>query len=55
MQEGGSTAMVVTKAMFADLTSSVTANAEVIIPIGVTIMGIMVGIALIPRILYKFI
>lgn len=55
MQEGGSAAMTVTKAMFSDLTSSITANAEVIVPIGVTIMGIMVGITLIPRILYKFI
>lgn len=46
--------MTVTADMFKGLTSAVTANAEVIVPIGVGIMAIMVGISLIPRILYKF-
>lgn len=48
-------AVTVTKDMFSGLTSAITSNAEVLIPVGVGIMAIMVGISLIPRILYKFI
>lgn len=47
--------VLVTADMFNGLTSSITSNAAVIIPIGVSIMAIMIGISLIPRILYKFI
>lgn len=47
--------MTVTKEMFAGITDAITSNAEVLVPVGVTIMGIMVGISLIPRILWKFI
>lgn len=46
--------MTVTPEMFSGLTSAVTANAEALVPIGCGIMAIMVGIGLIPRILYKF-
>lgn len=48
-------AVTVTKDMFSGLTSAIISNAEVLIPVGVGIMAIMVGISLIPRILYKFI
>ncbi|WP_455057535.1 hypothetical protein [Jutongia sp.] len=48
-------AVTVTRDMFSGLTSAITSNAEVLIPVGVGIMAIMVGISLIPRILYKFI
>lgn len=48
-------AVTVTKDMFSGLTSAITSNAEILIPVGVGIMAIMVGISLIPRILYKFI
>lgn len=48
-------AVTVTKDMFSGLTSAITSNAEVLIPVGVGIMAIMVGISLIPRIIYKFI
>lgn len=41
-------------AMFSGLTDAITTNAGVLLPVGVTIMGIMVGIGLIPRIIYKF-
>lgn len=51
----GGDGMTVTADMFTGLTNAVTSNAEVIIPIGIGIMAIMVGIGLIPRILYKFI
>ncbi|OOM69522.1 hypothetical protein [Clostridium sp. BL-8] len=40
--------------MFTGLTTAVTSNAGVLLPVGITIMGIMVGIGLIPRIIYKF-
>ena len=48
-------AVTVTKDMFSGLTSAITSNAEVLIPVGVGIMAIIVGISLIHRILYKFI
>lgn len=48
-------AVTVTKDMFSGLTSAITSNAEVLIPVGVGIMAIMVGISLIPRIIWKFI
>lgn len=47
--------MEITAAMFSGLTSAVTSNAEVLIPVGVGIMAIMIGISLVPRIIYKFI
>ena len=45
---------LVTSAMLAPIVTTITANVGVILPIGLTIMGIMVGLSLIPRILYKF-
>lgn len=48
------TGLTVTADMFKGLTDSVTANAGVLIPIGVGIMSIMVGIRVIPKILSKF-
>ncbi len=47
--------VLVTADMFSGLTGAISSNAAVIIPVGVSIMAIMVGISLIPRILYKFI
>ena len=47
--------MVVTSSMFDGLKSAIVSNAEVLIPVGVSVMAIMVGISLIPRILYKFV
>ena len=39
---------------FTGLTNTITTNLGVLIPVGLTIMGIMVAVALIPRIIYKF-
>jgi hypothetical protein len=36
------------------ITSAITDNAAVLIPAGLTILALMVGISLIPRIIYKF-
>lgn len=44
----------ITSEMLAPITGAITGNAAVLLPVGITIMGIMVSISLIPRILYKF-
>ncbi|MFR8104701.1 MAG: hypothetical protein ACLU8F_06510 [Clostridia bacterium] len=46
--------MTLTSSMFTDLLSAITSNLNVLIPVGLTIMGIMVAVSLIPRIVYKF-
>lgn len=46
--------MNLTAEMFAPLTSAITSNLGVLIPVGLTIMGIMIAVSLIPRIVYKF-
>ena len=51
--ESAGAGYTITADMFKGLTSAVSSNAEILIPIGITVMGIMVGISLIPRILYK--
>ena len=43
-----------TSGMFDGLISSITSNLGVLLPVGLTILGIMVAVALIPRIVYKF-
>lgn len=40
--------------MVQPLVDMVSGNAEVLLPKGIVIMGIMIGIGLIPRIIYKF-
>lgn len=45
---------LVTEAMLQPIVDGITANVGVILPIGVTIMGIVVSVGLIPRILQKF-
>lgn len=47
-------AFVITEEMLAPIVTSITGNTTVLIPVGLTIMGIMVGVGLIPRIIYKF-
>lgn len=44
----------ITGEMLSPITTAITGNAGVLLPVGITIMGIMVSISLIPRILYKF-
>lgn len=40
--------------MLAPITESLTSNLEVLLPVGIGIMGVMIGVSLIPRIVYKF-
>ena len=52
--EGAAVAPVVTAEQLAPVVDAITANLGVLLPVGLTILGIMVGVALIPRIIYKF-
>jgi len=46
--------LVLTSNMFQPLVDTITNNLGVLLPIGLTIMGIMIAVSLIPRIVYKF-
>lgn len=46
--------LTLTAEMFEGLTSTITSNLGVLLPVGLTIMGIMIAVSLIPRIIYKF-
>lgn len=46
--------LTLTSDMFGGLVDTITTNLEVLLPIGLVIMGIMVAVSLIPRIIYKF-
>lgn len=52
--EGDVVAPVVTSAMLAPITETLNTNLGVLLPVGIGIMAVMIGIGLIPRILYKF-
>ncbi len=47
-------ALVLKSDQFTGLTDTITSNLDVLIPVGLTIMGIMIAVSLIPRIVYKF-
>lgn len=51
---GEASAAVVTAAQLSGITDTLNANLGVLIPVGITIMGAMIGVSLIPRIVYKF-
>lgn len=44
----------VTGVMLEPITDSITSNLGVLLPVGITIMAVLIGVALIPRIIYKF-
>lgn len=44
----------ITSEMLAPVTNAVSSGLDVLVPIGIGIMAVMVGISLIPRIVYKF-
>lgn len=46
--------LTLTASMFDGLVTTITSNLGVLLPIGLTIMGIMIAVSLIPRIIYKF-
>ena len=45
---------IVTSAMLQPITDALSTNLGVLLPVGLAIMGIMIGVSLIPRIVYKF-
>lgn len=45
---------MITAEMLAPITTTITSNLGILLPVGITIMGIMIGVSLIPRIVYKF-
>lgn len=51
---GAASAAVVTAEQLSGITDTLNANLGVLLPIGITIMGAMIGVSLIPRIVYKF-
>ena len=48
------TGVVVTASMLAPVTDAVTSNLSVILPVGITIMAILLGVTFIPKIVKKF-
>lgn len=46
--------MTLDAAMLAPITTAISSNLDVLLPVGIGIMGIMIGVSLIPRIVYKF-
>lgn len=47
-------ALVITSEMVAPITTAINSNLKVLLPIGIGIMAVMIGVSLIPRIVYKF-
>lgn len=50
----GTSLVTVTSAMLQPISDAITSNLGVLLPVGITIMAIMIGVSLIPRIIYKF-
>lgn len=45
---------MITADMLAPITTTLNSNLDVLLPVGIGIMGTMIGVGLIPRIVYKF-
>ncbi len=45
---------MITAEMLAPITTTLSSNLDVLLPVGIGIMGTMIGVGLIPRIVYKF-
>lgn len=50
----GETTFTITSAMLTPVTSAISSGLTVLVPIGLSVMAAMIGISLIPRIIYKF-
>jgi len=46
--------VAVTADMLKPITDAINSNLGVLLPVGIAIMAIMIGVSLIPRIVYKF-
>lgn len=45
---------LITAEMLSPITTNLDANLGILLPVGIGIMGTMIGVSLIPRIVYKF-
>ena len=45
---------MLTAEMLKPITDSINSDLGILLPVGITIMGSMIGVSLIPRIVYKF-
>lgn len=54
IMENGATLVNVTAEMLEPITDSITSNLGVLLPVGIAIMAVMIGVSLIPRIIYRF-
>lgn len=50
----GTNLVNVTSAMLEPITYAITSNLGTLLPVGITILAIMVGVRLIPRIIHTF-
>lgn len=46
--------LTITAEMLAPITTAVTSNLGTLLPVGIGLMAIMLGVSLIPRIVWKF-
>ena len=46
--------LIITTEMLQPITDAITANLGVLLPVGIGLMSIMIGVRLIPRIIYRF-
>lgn len=45
---------VISNAMIKPITDAINSGLDVLVPIGIGIMAVMIGISLIPRVIYRF-
>ena len=45
---------MLTAKMLEPITTALTSNLTTLVPVGISILGAMIGVSLIPRIVYKF-
>lgn len=45
---------MLTSEMLQPITTAISSNLTLLVPVGIGIMGTMIGVSLIPRIVYKF-
>lgn len=50
----GTADLVITETMLSPITTAITDNLAVLLPVGIGIMAVMLGVHLVPRIIYKF-
>lgn len=54
--EGAATGMTfqITDALVQPINTAISSGLDVLVPIGIGIMAVMIGLSLIPRVIYKF-